>query len=54
MFAKILSWFQDACPYCQQKLVVKDYKYFFSKDCPDGHYRIETHPLLETQIEYHN
>lgn len=52
MLSTILTWFKEVCPFCKQKLVSQEHKLYTEKCCPSGHYKVETHPLLESQIEY--
>ncbi|MFC4767206.1 hypothetical protein [Effusibacillus consociatus] len=53
MINKLLSWFKEECPHCKQQLIGQGSTTPATKACPDGHYKVETHPLLDVQIEYH-
>lgn len=54
MFSKIASWFKEECPYCKQGLIPQEFSHYTGKSCPNGHFTVETYPVLETQIEFHN
>ncbi|BCJ88276.1 hypothetical protein [Effusibacillus dendaii] len=54
MLNKFISWIREVCPYCHKKMVSYDRGHYHSRACPDGQYKIETHPHLEVEIEYHS
>lgn len=54
VWSKLLSWFREECPYCGQRLVLQESDLSsIAKQCPDGHYLLETHPVLHVQVEHH-
>ncbi|WP_139489350.1 hypothetical protein [Brevibacillus dissolubilis] len=54
MLHKLFSFFKEQCPHCKAELVLTDDTMTCCKECPHGHYRIETHPHLDVQIETHH
>jgi hypothetical protein len=52
---KIINIFKyETCPSCQQNLLNTKDKGVVIKHCPEGHYKKEIIPYIESVIEYRN